>query len=82
MSTEGIDADLFLKVDLPFKMDQEQIKKKKAELDEKFLLLRELREQLDLKAKMLRTRCKHPNKYEYTAMGEPGSKCPDCGWSW
>jgi len=78
---EGIDADLFLKVDLPFKMDQEQIKAKKAELDEKFTLLAELRAQLDLKAKMLRSRCKHPNEYHYTVMGDPGTKCPDCGWS-
>ncbi len=25
--------------------------------------------------------CKHPNSYTYTVMGDPGTKCPDCGWA-
>lgn len=28
---------------------------------------------------VLALRCRHPNQYGYTAMGEPGTKCPDCG---
>ena len=24
--------------------------------------------------------CKHPDKYTYSAMGELGVKCPDCGY--
>ena len=30
--------------------------------------------------RVLQTMCKHPNKYQYSAMGELGWFCPDCGY--
>lgn len=24
--------------------------------------------------------CSYPDKYRYTAQGDPGEKCPDCGY--
>lgn len=38
-------------------------------------------EELRLTLKQIRRSCKHPNKYSYSAMGELGHCCPDCGWS-
>jgi hypothetical protein len=26
--------------------------------------------------------CEHPDKYNYSAMGENCSRCPDCGQDW
>jgi hypothetical protein len=30
--------------------------------------------------RVLQKQCKHPNSYQYSAMGELGIKCPDCGY--
>lgn len=30
--------------------------------------------------RVLHAQCDHPDQYTYYAMGEPGQKCPDCGW--
>lgn len=46
--------------------------------------IRDLRGEIDIEIARLRVvqaRCKHPNKYQYSAMGELGLKCPDCGWA-
>jgi hypothetical protein len=29
---------------------------------------------------VLQAQCKHPDKYTYSAMGELGVRCPDCGY--
>lgn len=31
--------------------------------------------------RVLQRECEHPDKYQYSAMGELGWKCPDCGWA-
>lgn len=31
--------------------------------------------------RVLHTRCDHPRAFTYSAMGELGRKCPDCGWA-
>lgn len=30
--------------------------------------------------RVLQRKCKHPNAYTYSAMGELGTKCSDCGY--
>lgn len=30
---------------------------------------------------VLQTFCEHPEAYQYSAMGELGTKCPDCGYA-
>jgi hypothetical protein len=30
--------------------------------------------------KALTLGCDHPNGYRYTCMGDPGFRCPDCGY--
>lgn len=38
-------------------------------------------EELNLQLIHLQRQCQHPNLYTYSAMGEKGKRCPDCGWS-
>lgn len=35
---------------------------------------------LEVQKEQLQDNCKHPDKFRYSAMGEVGWKCPDCGW--
>ena len=37
-------------------------------------------ERIRLECQLLYTYCEHLDKYQYSAMGELGWKCPDCGW--
>lgn len=37
-------------------------------------------EVLRARIRVLQAQCKHPDKYTYSAMGELGVRCPDCGY--
>ncbi len=37
-------------------------------------------ELLKLQKKQFQRQCEHPNKYSYSAQGDMGVHCPDCGW--
>jgi len=46
--------------------------------------IRDLRGEIEVETARLRVvqaRCRHPDKFEYSAMGDLGWKCPDCGWA-
>lgn len=62
-------------------MNLEEIRRRKAELDNRRRELRLEMEDLQDDARRLMRRCSHPNKYETSVMGERTHKCPDCGWS-
>jgi tRNA(Ile2) C34 agmatinyltransferase TiaS len=45
--------------------------------------IQDLRGEIEIeqaRMRVLQRKCKHPNCYEYYAMGERGIKCPDCGY--
>ncbi len=52
----------------------QEIVKRRKELN---LQMRELL----LEWQQLQLRCEHKNKYQTSAMGELGTRCPDCGYS-
>lgn len=61
-------------------MDQEKIKAARKKLWEKIQEHEGSITVLHAQMRVLQARCSHPNKYSYTAMGDPGEKCPDCGY--
>lgn len=61
-------------------MTQDEIRAVHAEIEQRRDDLRIMERDLRNKQDDLIRRCKHPNKYDYTAMGDPGVKCPDCGY--
>lgn len=63
------------------KMTQEEIIAAHGNIQERLQELREEEEALQVEWKQLERRCEHPDAYEYSAMGELGKRCPDCGWS-
>jgi len=75
-----VDWNAFLHIDLPFKMDQEQIKAARAAINEKRTLLQEALEELRLRSKVLQNRCKHPRSFTSGSYdGSTSVVCPDCG---
>lgn len=59
---------------------QDEIIKQVDILDQKIAEHRHAIIELKLKKDFLQSTCEHPNKYQYSAMGELGWKCPDCKW--
>lgn len=55
----------------------------KREYETRMERIEELRGDIEIERaylNVLKKRCKHPNSYTYSAMGELGQKCPDCGY--
>ena len=61
-------------------MTAPEIRAKREKLEAEILELREKIEILVLKRKHLEKYCKHPNGHRYSCMGDPGYRCPDCGY--
>jgi hypothetical protein len=59
---------------------QEEIRAEYQRLEEKIADARGEIEIARAMQKVNRVKCKHPNAYTYSAMGELGRKCPDCGY--
>jgi predicted nucleic acid-binding Zn-ribbon protein len=62
------------------KLTQEELKEKYEYYKEQ---IAEHQAEIDIirdRMKVLRVQCKHPNSYTYSAMGELGRMCPDCGY--
>lgn len=64
----------------PVNMSQVEIIAARMSIDERWAELRIMQDDLREEQQALIRRCKHPGKYPYSAMGDPGTKCPDCGW--
>lgn len=61
-------------------MTIEEIRVRRAELVERRQFANDELQRVRLESQILSTYCSHPNAYSYTAMGDPGRKCDDCGW--
>ena len=61
-------------------MTQEEIRARREELDARRKEARRQMEHVQVDYRHLQLDCDHPNQYTYSAMGELGQKCPDCGW--
>lgn len=61
-------------------LSQQEIKDGVAELQNEAARLRVELEVIRVRRKGFQVQCSHPDKYTYYAMGEPGIKCPDCGY--
>jgi chromosome segregation ATPase len=59
-------------------LSQKELKSQYKELKEKLAEANAEVKRVQLEMQILTTRCKHPNKYQYSAMGELGWNCPDC----
>jgi hypothetical protein len=59
---------------------QEEIRAKREDYDNQIAELHGEIEILHARKGVLRAQCKHPDAYTYSAMGELGRKCPDCGY--
>lgn len=62
-------------------MTQEEIKQKREALEEELADAREVLDVVKGKLEALRNRCRHPNKFNTSFMGDSGVKCPDCGYA-
>jgi hypothetical protein len=62
-------------------MTQDEIRERASALrDRRMEASREL-EIVKAEFKILQIYCDHPDRYSYTVMGDPGVKCPDCGYA-
>jgi len=59
----------------------EEIRKARVELEADLEDARRQVRDTQAALKALHGECEHPNKFQYSATGELGWKCPDCGWS-
>lgn len=64
----------------PVNMSQTEIIAARMSIDERREELRIMHDDLREEQQALMRRCKHPRRYPYSAMGDRGTKCPDCGW--
>lgn len=62
-------------------MKQKTIRKHHERIQERIKNLRRLIRVEEANAQTLREQCEHPSAYFYTAIGELGRRCPDCGWA-
>ncbi|OGD78159.1 hypothetical protein A2368_02770 [Candidatus Collierbacteria bacterium RIFOXYB1_FULL_49_13] len=62
------------------KLTQLEIRKEREAIDGQIKGLEEQIEDLRTKRVRLQKKCNHPKSYQYSACGELGWKCPDCGW--
>jgi hypothetical protein len=62
-------------------MTQEEIKTKNEILKEELADAKMIVDEIRGKLEALRNRCRHPNKYKTSFMGDSGVHCPDCGYS-
>lgn len=53
----------------------------REEIDQKIAEANAAVRRARLELQILYTYCEHPDKFQYSAMGELGWKCPDCGWA-
>lgn len=60
-------------------MSPDEIKTEYVERKDKISELRGAIEVERAYIKVLQMRCKHPDRYATSFMGESGSHCPDCG---
>jgi hypothetical protein len=61
-------------------MNREQIKSTREKLRKQIQKHEHGIEILRARMKVLQSQCLHPKQFNYTAMGDPGVKCPDCGY--
>jgi hypothetical protein len=61
-------------------MEQSQIREEYARLKNEVLDAEARIEVARAMMKINRRRCEHPDQYTYSAMGEMGVRCPDCGY--
>lgn len=61
-------------------LSQQEIKDGVAELQNEAARLRVELEVIRVRCKGFQVQCSHPDSYTYYAMGERGTKCPDCGY--
>jgi len=59
---------------------QKEIRERRKELDRRMAEARQVEEHVMVDYRALENECTHPKAYTYYAMGEPGRKCPDCGY--
>lgn len=60
---------------------QREIRKRYDDIKATIQMHRNAIEQLFLNLEQMQRACTHPHKYTYSASGELGVRCPDCGWS-
>lgn len=61
-------------------MTPEQIKAQREKYNSEIAVHQGEIEILRARINVLKKQCKHPDAYTYSAMGELGRKCPDCGY--
>jgi hypothetical protein len=61
-------------------MNQAEIYEQREDILSRMLTAQRQVELLKVEMQFLQKMCKHPNSYEYSAMGEKGQACKDCGW--
>ena len=61
-------------------MNQTQIKRTRREIERKLSELDRQKEDVIHEWKQLENLCKHPKLRKYSAMGEVGMVCDDCGY--
>lgn len=62
-------------------MTKEEIVRRRLELDRDLRVLDAQKVRVQAEINILQAECDHPEKYTYTAQGDPGVHCPDCGWT-
>lgn len=60
--------------------DQEQIRHEREKLDKKWEDIDTKIRHVKFELEELQRKCKHPNKYKVSRMGEVAWFCPDCRW--
>ena len=61
-------------------MTEEEIRTRRNDLEYQLKEAQAKKERVLLEMRILHTHCDHPKKHKYSAMGELGDYCPDCGW--
>jgi len=62
-------------------MNRDEIVKRRNDLNARRAEASAELTRIQLEFSLLSTYCSHENLYSYTAMGEPGTKCPDCAYA-
>jgi len=57
-----------------------EIRKRRKEIEDEISEIKKSLELARLEMKHLQSQCKHPKLRKYSAMGETGNYCPDCGY--
>lgn len=61
-------------------MNQQDIKEELIQIKSRLNTVRMQEDLIKVELKWLQRKCDHPEKYQYSAMGELGWYCPDCEW--